>query len=29
MCVEIKIVDVQGREVPRGTTGEIIVRGPM
>ena len=28
MCVEIKIVDVQGREVPRGTTGEIIVRGP-
>ncbi|HMO45644.1 MAG TPA: AMP-binding protein [Rubrivivax sp.] len=26
--VEVKIVDGEGREVPRGTVGEIIVRGP-
>jgi long-chain acyl-CoA synthetase len=26
--VNVKIVDPQGREVPRGTVGEIIVRGP-
>jgi long-chain acyl-CoA synthetase len=26
--VEVKIVDPQGREVPRGTVGEIAVRGP-
>lgn len=26
--VNVKIVDEQGREVPRGTVGEIIVRGP-
>ncbi|MFY9959331.1 long-chain fatty acid--CoA ligase [Pseudomonas sp. Hg5Tf] len=26
--VQVKIVDPQGREVPRGTVGEIIVRGP-
>ncbi|MDD2046656.1 long-chain-fatty-acid--CoA ligase [Pseudomonas putida] len=26
--VQVKIVDAQGREVPRGTVGEIIVRGP-
>jgi acyl-CoA synthetase (AMP-forming)/AMP-acid ligase II len=26
---EIRIVDVQGDEVPRGTVGEIVVRGPM
>jgi len=25
---EVKIVDAQGNEVPRGTVGEIIVRGP-
>ncbi|CAG4886850.1 long-chain-fatty-acid--CoA ligase [Paraburkholderia saeva] len=28
MCVEVRIVDSEDREVPRGTTGEIIVRGP-
>lgn len=27
-CVELKIVDSQDNEVPRGTVGEIIVRGP-
>jgi long-chain acyl-CoA synthetase len=26
--VNVKIVDEEGREVPRGTVGEIIVRGP-
>ena len=26
---EIRVVDEQGRDVPRGTVGEIIVRGPM
>ncbi|QEZ48925.1 acyl-CoA synthetase [Cupriavidus oxalaticus] len=26
--VEIKVVDAQGNEVPRGTPGEIIARGP-
>ena len=26
--VTVRIVDEQGREVPRGTVGEIIVRGP-
>ncbi|MBB3013250.1 long-chain-fatty-acid--CoA ligase [Cupriavidus alkaliphilus] len=26
--VEVKVVDPEGREVPRGTVGEIIVRGP-
>ena len=26
--VEVKIVDEQDREVPRGTVGEICVRGP-
>ncbi|WP_454766201.1 long-chain-fatty-acid--CoA ligase [Cupriavidus campinensis] len=26
--VEVRIVDPEGREVPRGTVGEIIVRGP-
>jgi len=26
--VEVKVVDGEGREVPRGTVGEIIVRGP-
>lgn len=26
--VNVRIVDPQGREVPRGTVGEIIVRGP-
>ncbi|MFV0934178.1 long-chain-fatty-acid--CoA ligase [Pseudomonas jessenii] len=28
ICVEVRIVDVDDREVPRGTVGEIIVRGP-
>ncbi|MNO64562.1 Long-chain-fatty-acid--CoA ligase [compost metagenome] len=27
-CVEVLIVDSQDNEVPRGTVGEIIVRGP-
>ncbi len=27
-CTEVRIVDPEGREVPRGTVGEIIVRGP-
>jgi long-chain acyl-CoA synthetase len=27
-CTEVKIVDADGREVPRGTVGEVIVRGP-
>jgi long-chain acyl-CoA synthetase len=27
-CTEVKIVDAEGREVPRGTVGEVIVRGP-
>ncbi|SPA39658.1 AMP-dependent synthetase and ligase [Cupriavidus taiwanensis] len=26
--VEVKVVDPEGNEVPRGTVGEIIVRGP-
>jgi len=28
ICVEIRIVDANDNEVPRGTVGEIIVRGP-
>ncbi|MCY1409861.1 Long-chain-fatty-acid--CoA ligase [compost metagenome] len=27
-CVEVRIVDPEDREVPRGTIGEIVVRGP-
>ncbi len=27
-CIELNIVDDQGREVPRGTVGEVAVRGP-
>ncbi len=27
-CTEVKIVDAEGHEVPRGTVGEVIVRGP-
>lgn len=27
-CVEVRIVDEQDHEVPRGTVGEIVVRGP-
>jgi acyl-CoA synthetase (AMP-forming)/AMP-acid ligase II len=27
-CAEVRIVDSEGREVPRGTVGEVIVRGP-
>jgi len=27
-CVEVRIVDEQDQEVPRGTVGEIAVRGP-
>lgn len=27
-CTEVRIVDPQGREVPRGTVGEVVVRGP-
>lgn len=26
-CVELKIVDAAGEEVPRGTVGEVVVRG--
>jgi len=28
LCVEIRIVDADGNEVPRGTVGEIAARGP-
>jgi len=28
MCVEVKIVDADGRELPRGEVGEIVARGP-
>lgn len=27
-CVEVRIVDSNGQEVPRGTVGEVAVRGP-
>jgi len=27
-CTEVRIVDTQDREVPRGTVGEVVVRGP-
>ena len=27
-CTEVRIVDELGQEVPRGTVGEIVVRGP-
>ncbi|MNH80076.1 Long-chain-fatty-acid--CoA ligase [compost metagenome] len=27
-CVEVRIVDGEDREVPRGTVGEIVARGP-
>ncbi|MDT4829502.1 Long-chain-fatty-acid--CoA ligase [compost metagenome] len=27
-CTEVRIVDAEDREVPRGTVGEIVVRGP-
>ncbi|MFZ5511860.1 MAG: long-chain-fatty-acid--CoA ligase [Pseudomonadota bacterium] len=26
-CTELRIVDAQGKEVPRGTVGEVVVRG--
>jgi acyl-CoA synthetase (AMP-forming)/AMP-acid ligase II len=28
ICVELRIVDLQDNEVPRGVVGEIVVRGP-
>jgi acyl-CoA synthetase (AMP-forming)/AMP-acid ligase II len=28
MICEVRIVDIDGREVPRGTVGEVAVRGP-
>ena len=27
-CTEVRVVDEQGRELPRGEVGEVIVRGP-
>ena len=27
-CIELRIVEPQGNEVPRGTVGEVVVRGP-
>ncbi len=27
-CIELRIVDAQSQEVPRGTVGEVVVRGP-
>ncbi len=27
-CIELRIVDGDGTEVPRGTVGEVVVRGP-
>jgi len=27
-CTELRIVDSQGQDVPRGTVGEVVVRGP-
>jgi len=27
-CIELRIVDGEGHEVPRGTVGEVVVRGP-
>ena len=27
-CIELRVVDAEGREVPRGTVGEVVVRGP-
>jgi acyl-CoA synthetase (AMP-forming)/AMP-acid ligase II len=27
-CIELRIVDDQDQEVPRGTVGEVVVRGP-
>jgi acyl-CoA synthetase (AMP-forming)/AMP-acid ligase II len=27
-CIELRIVDAEGKEVPRGTVGEVAVRGP-
>jgi long-chain acyl-CoA synthetase len=27
-CTEVRVVDPEDREVPRGTVGEIVVRGP-
>ena len=27
-CTEVRIVDADDREVPRGTVGEVVVRGP-
>lgn len=28
ICVEVRVVDEQGKEVPRGVVGEVVVRGP-
>lgn len=28
VCVEVRIVDQEGKEVPRGAVGEVVVRGP-
>lgn len=28
LCVELRIVDTEENEVPRGTVGEVVIRGP-
>lgn len=28
-CAEIRVIDDEGRDVPRGTSGELLISGPM